>query len=454
MIDKDNIHKYFFYKKAISSIVAVSILVIVAVVAAISFQGWFKTYSTNIFSDVEIKSDNSNMKMSSIETIVSDTLYFRNAQDESLVIKTIKIDDKICNISNLNIGPGVKEINLKNCTMNVSTGAKNIVIVTNNKIYEKIIIVDEMIPPCSEDGVIVAEGDNYTFYNSVDVPYGSTCLGMSRKCENKVLTGDDNYKYSTCVVNSLDCSLLNGEWVKVEGNVDLGTTDFCVMKYEAKDVSNIPTSQSALLPWSMTQVNAQLECESLGYHLITDKEWVTIARLAENNPTNWESGVIGSGAMYRGNVNLNDGVSCGNNTILDGDTTGVNCLIGSRNKRTLNISGDFIWDFSGNRWEYTNDTLPTTGTQNSGLGTGGGWFEWTFITDSQYNDLRSSNLTWNSNNGIGKILTDADAALGGGDVHAIMRGACFSNEESGGIYSMVLIFGPSTLNYGFRCAYS
>ena len=44
---------------------------------------------------------------------------------------------------------------------------------------------------------------------------------------------------NTSVVSTLDCSsMADGEWVRVPGDQTYGTSDFCVMKYEAKNVSS------------------------------------------------------------------------------------------------------------------------------------------------------------------------------------------------------------------------
>ncbi|MDD4151945.1 MAG: hypothetical protein PHR68_04990, partial [Candidatus Gracilibacteria bacterium] len=155
------------------------------------------------------------------------------------------------------------------------------------------------------------------------------------------------------------------------------TQNFCVMKYEAKITGNdvgtttynssmVAESRSSGTPWvNITQPQAITECNALGagYHLITNNEWMTIARNIEANSQNWANGIVGSlvsagGGLYRGNVNLNDSASCGSNTVLDGDTGGTNCDNGSgRNKRMHKLSnGNDIWDIAGNVGEYVNGT--------------------------------------------------------------------------------------------------
>jgi hypothetical protein len=64
--------------------------------------------------------------------------------------------------------------------------------------------------------------------------------------------GDKSVQQSTYYLHPtfkvpLDCPT---GFIEVPGNSKFGTSDFCVMKYEAKNVGGIPTSQAAGLPWT------------------------------------------------------------------------------------------------------------------------------------------------------------------------------------------------------------
>ena len=64
-----------------------------------------------------------------------------------------------------------------------------------------------------------------------------------------------------------DCSGLAGEWVFVPGDQNYEAKGFCVMKYEAKDVTveRLAQNQWPLIPWAnITQDEAKTECEGLG----------------------------------------------------------------------------------------------------------------------------------------------------------------------------------------------
>lgn len=116
--------------------------------------------------------------------------------------------------------------------------------------------------------------------------------------------------------------------------------------------------------------SAKQICVNSGGHLITNDEWMTIAVNVINNPENWANRILGStissgGGIFRGSVNLNDSVSCGNNTYLTGTEPGLNCLVDNahhtnRNKRMLILdNGEEIWDLSGNYSHFIQNDLVT-----------------------------------------------------------------------------------------------
>lgn len=107
--------------------------------------------------------------------------------------------------------------------------------------------------------------------------------------------------------------LCNEIWGKITWN-NVWTTTY--------NASMVAESRSSWTPWvSITQPQAITECNSLWawYHLITNNEWMTIARNIEANSQNWANWTVGSLVsawwwLYRWNVNLNDSASCGANT--------------------------------------------------------------------------------------------------------------------------------------------
>ncbi|MFW5704528.1 MAG: LamG domain-containing protein [Nanoarchaeota archaeon] len=160
--------KYLFMKKAISPVVATALLLVVAVVAVVGFQNWFGSFSSEIFSDVEQQSSNS-IQNDDIKAIIDDEIYFVNGESKNISIKEIKIGDKVCNLSNLNVGSGMNNLSLSNCTQNITTGFQNVVVVTEDEIISRKLYVKELyVPPpgpCDphwDNVVLYMEMENFT----------------------------------------------------------------------------------------------------------------------------------------------------------------------------------------------------------------------------------------------------------------------------------------------------
>ena len=95
-----------------------------------------------------------------------------------------------------------------------------------------------------------------------------------------VPAGDAVTPYCT---NSTPCTAVSGTWSK--GNI-------------------ISKADGYPIVW-LNQYNASEACKSMGegYHLITNNEWMTAARNAEQVATNWIGGIVGTGAIYSGHNN-------------------------------------------------------------------------------------------------------------------------------------------------------
>ncbi len=274
-----------------------------------------------------------------------------------------------------------------------------------------------------------------------------------------------HYLYSTVVnpqhyeliyeeeTNTDDCP---SNWVKVPGNTLYNTRTFCVMQYEAKikgqDNGNIaynpsyePESRPGGTPWvNITQPNAKNECQSIGAHLVTEDEWLTIVRNIELQPTNWSSGQIGSGYIPRGNSN--------GSAAMDGTDhlTGIN-------QRNLVLSnGAIIWDIAGNVWEWTDATIlgrdqPTGSSTPQTFG----WYEYSNLLTYGVlppERLLPLNPSWNANQGYGRIYSSG--APNHSNTYVFRRGGSWSYGTGAGVLALYLALWDVSRgsNIGFRCA--
>ncbi|PIY79174.1 MAG: hypothetical protein COY81_03960, partial [Candidatus Pacebacteria bacterium CG_4_10_14_0_8_um_filter_43_12] len=199
----------------------------------------------------------------------------------------------------------------------------------------------------------------------------------------------------------------HGSWVRVPGDPDYNTEDFYVMQYEAKydctgnddgntvvecETAGVCTAGSCdadtglgldyrdLASYSQANVVATANGAPLvhinqtqsaaacpaGTHLITNKEWLTIARNAELVSTNWTGGSVGSGCLFRGNSGE---TTCGYNGTDPEYGTSRN----ARAKFTLS-NGSEVYDLSGNVWDWNADTIMGVDKPHNNTGA---WVEWT-----------------------------------------------------------------------------
>jgi formylglycine-generating enzyme required for sulfatase activity len=255
-------------------------------------------------------------------------------------------------------------------------------------------------------------------------------------------------------------------YVPVPGNSKFGTSDFCVMKYEAKDDgSGNAVSTAAGTPLvNISQRTAEDKSIAAGGHLITEAEWMTIATNALWVDANW--------------CNL-DGTSCGNApgtsgkylatghqdnspsaalaaTSNDSDacygtvTAGVSTACGAvgTQKRTLTLSnGSVIWDIPGNVWEWT-DSWALGGDQPTTTSPGFNWRDFSAITKWQaFNYINPTNRGWNSTQRLGQIYSSGvatDTAL-----YGFLRGGSWTDGIESGALALALGYAPTGTNVGF-----
>ena len=149
------------------------------------------------------------------------------------------------------------------------------------------------------------------------------------------------------------------------------------MKYEAKNVGGVATSQASSSPWAyITQYDATMKCRSLGdgFNLISNDQWMTVATNIANQASNWEDGSVGSGALNRGHSDGTPYSSLAASTDSDACSgTGQSCsdISWDSQKRTHTLSnGEVIWDMAGNLTEWTSYVIADNSDKPTGSGLG------------------------------------------------------------------------------------
>ncbi|WP_412732660.1 glycine-rich domain-containing protein [Minisyncoccus archaeiphilus] len=268
--------------------------------------------------------------------------------------------------------------------------------------------------------------------------------------------------------NSVSCEATKTGWI----NTGLG---FYIMKYEAKIQGNedgnqtysptfVPESRASGTPWAnISQTDAITECASLGsgYHLITNDEWTSLARHIATQPSNWSTGIVGSGVLSRGYSASNSYASDGfTNTVLAPTTgtandvynVGANTL-GSTGtftlKRTHNLAnGNIVWDLAGNVYDWNSDTC----TQGSGEGNwynSGAWIDWDNTNLSDYELGRAGpNPLYTSVQNSGKYY---GCSVNG---NGLFRGGYLHAGTYSGLFTFYFNYSSSFIHpfIGFRCA--
>lgn len=277
-------------------------------------------------------------------------------------------------------------------------------------------------------------------------------------------------------------------WVFVPGNSTFGTPGFWVMKYEAKCVSGVtpltsPTTgyntynnssqpctgnyyiASTASGYPIAYINhntASSYCQAIGAHLLTNDEWMTIARDAEQVGSNWSGGSPGSGYLPRGNSD--------SSAAQDGSSQYGTGYSDFTHLRTLTLSnGSVVWDIAGNVWEHvqrsSNNVGDSTTTMSLPACSDGaaswGYCEYSspnnpyvtsWSTDVARDKVAPSDSSWDSNKRVGMVYTFKNGTNQGSTI--FIRGGTWDQNDQSGAFTIALHWGTGTsyLSVGFRCA--
>ena len=237
---------------------------------------------------------------------------------------------------------------------------------------------------------------------------------------------------------------------------------------------------------SSASASAVAYCAAAGWHLLTNPEWMTIARNVEQVSANWcnrDGTGCGASPGAAGKILANGHNDSSPNHALPagpdsepcfGTTTDGSNLCGgpTSQKRTLTLTnGSVIWDLAGNVWQWVDATItrkdqPASTTAGK-LDQGWIWSEFapgaaaTVITSSGsppslgYDAFRPTNPAWNSTNGVGRIYHYSAASDTNTTLYTFIRGGNWRHGYDSGAFTIHMSPVPSTANIddvGFRCA--
>lgn len=266
--------------------------------------------------------------------------------------------------------------------------SKRFIKVYGNKLW--VLIQQETLIPLQEISSILSSTGWFLSYD-----YLSATWNLNAYIQNNTILAQTWYAlYAFTSVyrwekGPTDCPI---GFVSVPGNIEFQRNGFCVAQYEMSyadalvpnstgwgndwnSVAYIPgkaiVSQVGLYPIAdITQQEAINACKSLGsgYHLITNSEWMTLARNIESQGQNWSQWSVWKWILYNGvSSDLTLGCSASGwisepRTYAARTVSGVNAGCNIKRKHILS-NGEEVWDLSGNLWEHVNkqdlyDSIP------------------------------------------------------------------------------------------------
>ena len=195
---------------------------------------------------------------------------------------------------------------------------------------------------------------------------------------------------------------------------------------------------------SNNQPDASAACRSLGanYDLISNPEWMVLARGLENVPENWNTGIVGSGGIYmgQGDGNPENALEVSDEEDHFNGTLETEASDWTQRRIHYLPSGELIWDLGGNVHEWTDLTLG--GNVDIGpTDCSSSLVEFSAFSCGSMSaaDYMPSNASFGSAENMGRIMGGSGGYWESGGSTGIFRLSLFSNQTS------------TSDQIGFRC---
>lgn len=222
------------YKKAISPVIATALLLVVAVVSVTGFNIWYISYSSGIFANSEIKTNNAVEGGIGIEVISGETLYIKNSNLENVTLNTIKVGGLECDISSQGtLIPGVNQINITSCLN--GSGIKNIVLVSNQSVETKELYVT------SNHVAVLSTPATPTPPQACNNNLTSPVYNITNCCELQAMSLNLTGDYQ--IMNDIDCSNTTN-WNSGNGFTSIGAIFTGSLEGNGYTISNLYINKS------------------------------------------------------------------------------------------------------------------------------------------------------------------------------------------------------------------
>jgi hypothetical protein len=212
-----------------------------------------------------------------------------------------------------------------------------------------------------------------------------------------------------------------------------------------------------------------------GFELISNTQWMVVARSIEATSFNWSNNIVLSGVLNRGHSDdvsdvdsLTNGIQwsgadkilsqskfdlssyfgTGNTPSAAWHTLGTTPAAGQEQKRTFHLpNGSVVWDFSGNLLQWVKGSRTDIGFSSS-VALAAAWIEISGLPAAEKLLIGPANASLSSSKNIGQLYGNSAGTDG------ISRGGSWDDATLAGIFGTTFITAASVNPWtGFRCVY-